>query len=541
MLKTLTDAWSAMTLSSFSLQDVEGFPYSVYEEQLIKYEEAERWFQGLALEDQPGTGEDVDLYPMRINPLKGTVLKHAYILFGETQDDGRPLVVPKLIPATDSEKELIETGEEKLNLLWWENNGRSLMMENAIMSQIYGGSVLKASWVPWEDYAYGGWRSIPIRIERVNPKNFIGVPDGSDMYRLAEAWMVKRIYKIEAQKWGYTGDEEIVWRVEHWTQDNYRVLIDGKLAIRRMKGSDPIPLGGVNPFGFVPVVYIPHIRTGDFYGINTFDHLKGLVKELNLRFGDFGDAVNDDAHSYVAYRNVQGSPQIKKIGDGVDAIDLGSATAISGNEPEPDMFEIRKQRASQAMEDLIDAIYKQYRRDAFVPGVAEGEDEGSQRSGLTLAIRFWPLTSHVSQERLFWSDGLDVFQSYLLKMMARKKIAGITEKHTRIRIKQKWAPLLPRDREVDVQEWVQRAAANLGSIDTLLELTGDIEDIDDEKKKIMEWTKEMLKLEKEFAPQPMMGAGGGSNKPGGGKPKPGGGGSSATPKKSTAPAGGSKS
>jgi hypothetical protein len=57
----------------------------------------------------------------------------------------------------------------------------------------------------------------------------------------------------------------------------------------------------------------------------------------------------------------------------------------------------------------------------------------------------------------------------------------------------------------------------------------------------MEWTKEMLKLEKEFAPQPMMGAGGGSNKPGGGKSKPGGGGSSATPKKSTAPAGGSKS
>lgn len=531
MLRTLQQSWNNAEPSPFSLQDIEGFPYSVYEEQLANYEEAERWFDGSALNDQPGTGEDVDIYPLRVNPIIGTVLKHAYILFGETQDDGRPLVVPKLIPANDSEKELAQHAEEKLNYVWWENNGRSVLMESAIMSQIYGGAVLKATYVPWESIEHKGWRGIPIRIERINPKYFIGIPDSSDMYHLLEAWIVQRIYRAEAVKWGYSGDDETVWRVEHWTHETYDVLIDGNTAKRRIGNGEYALLSGENPFGFIPIVYIPHIRAGEFYGINTFDHLKGLVRELNLRFGDFGDAVNDDAHSYVAYRNVQGTPQVKNIAEGLPAIDLGSSTQISGNEPDPDMFEIRKQRASSAMEELITEIYAQYRRDSFVPAVAEGEDEGSQRSGLTLAIRFWPLTSHVSQERIFWGDGLDVFQSFLLRIMAAKNLAEINDSHCKIRIKQKWSPLLPRDREVDVQEWVQRAAANLGSIETLLELTGDVEDIDEEKDKILDWITEIKKIEQKFAPDPF----GNSGKPGGTTPRP-----SSTASPSTTNTGGTK-
>lgn len=497
VVASITDAWEKLTLSSFSLQDVDGFPYTVYEEQLAKYEEAERWFTGQALNDQPESpGDQVDIYPMRINPIIGTVLKHAYILFGEPQDDGRPLVVPKLVYVDDNEKEVAEKAEERLNFLWWENNGRSLMMENGICSQIYGGSIFKATYSPWELD-----RGIPIRIERINPKNFIGIPDSSDQYRLSESWIVRKIHRNEARRWGYKGDDEIVWKVEHWKPDTYQILIDGKVAVFADKAGEEHRLEGENRFGFVQQVYIPHIRTGDFYGMNAFDHLKGLVRELNLRFGDFGDAVNDDAHSYVAYRNVQGTPSVKSIAEGLPAIDLGSTSNISGNEPDPDMFEIRKQRASQSMESLVQDIYNQYRRDSFVPAVAEGEDEGSQRSGLTLAIRFWPLTSHVSQERIFWSTGLDLFNHNLLKMMAEIGTDGITKASTQLRIKHKWAPLLPRDREVDVQEWVQRASANLGAIDTLLELTGDIENVEEEKEKILDWITEVKKIEQEFAVQ----------------------------------------
>lgn len=476
--------WSDLTYGTFALQDIEGFPYDLYAEQLSVYEEAERWVKGLALNDQPESpGSQVDLYPMRINPLIGTVLKHAYSLFGETEDDGRPLVWPKFIPRNEGQKALAKEAEETLNYLWWENNGRAIQLENGILSQIYGGCVLKATYVPWEDQKVsGGWRTIPIRIERINPKGFIGYPDSGDMYRLNEAWIVREVPRIEAQKWGYTGDDLSAWMVDHWLRDRVEVFINNKPAT--FQGNE---LGGENPFGIVPIVYIPHVRMGDFYGVNAIDHLKGMVKELNLRFADYGDAVNDDAHSYAAMRNVQGSPQIRPIAEGLKVIDLGSSPNISGQEPEPDLFEIRKQRAGAAMKDLVDQIIAQYRRDSFVPAVADGEDEGSQRSALTLATRFWPLTSHVGIERIFWGAGLDVFHSYVLKMMATKNISGITEAHTQMRIKEKWANMLPRDREVDVQEWVQRVSANLGSIEHLLELTGDIEDVQEERALILKW------------------------------------------------------
>ena len=80
-----------------------------------------------------------------------------------------------------------------------------------------------------------------------------------------------------------------------------------------------------------------------------------------------------------------------------------------------------------------------------------------------------------------------MFQNILLTIMAEKGLENITPKHLLLRSKQHWANMLPKDREVDVQEWVARSSANLGSIDTLLDLTGDIEDIEEEKTKILDW------------------------------------------------------
>jgi hypothetical protein len=512
VLDTLTETFSRLTATTFTLQDLEGFPYEQYEKQRARYEEAERWYLGLPLDEQiEQAGEKVDLYPLKINPLIGTVAKHAYTLFGEVEDDGRPLVLPKLIPVDDNQKDLADYAEEQLNHVWWENNGRSLMIENGILSQIYGGCVFKATYVPWESTQYGGWRNVPIRIELINPKFFLGTPDASDDYRLAEAWIIKPIGEIEAKKWGYTPeyDEDVFW-IERITPETMRTQIND-MVVRKQVGDTEHVLDGENPFGFVPAIYIPHIRQGSFYGVNAFDHLKGLVKEMNLRFGDYGDAVSDDAHSWIAMRNVSGSPQVKSVAKGLPVIDLQGTAGITGNEPEPDMFEIRKQRASTTMKDLVVEIYQQYRRDASIPAVADGEDEGSQRSGMTLAMRFWPLGSHVSTERYFWTSGMDVFQPMLLKMMAVKGIGKMTLEHTAMRIKQKWAPLLPRDREALVQEWVQRASANLGSIEHLLELTGDVEDVDEEKEKILAFIKEIKKIEAEFAPQPQEGQFGNSS------------------------------
>ena len=489
---------------SFTLADISGFPIEVYESQKTIYQECENWFKGYALQDQPtDAGAAAELYPLRINPIISTVLKHAYVLFGEVEDDGRPLVYPKLIPDNemDAAVERARQAENVLNMVWWENNGRSLMFENGILSQIYGGCIFKATYVPWEWDKYGGWRTIPIRIERIHPRSFIGRPNAGDMYRLREGWLVSEMPLDEARKWGYSGYDDRPTYIEYWDRKSHKTWINKDqvafpLAIPDLdEGSNSNPFNGENPFGFVPIVYIPHIRVGGFYGMNAFDHLKGIIKEMNLRFADYGDAVNDDSHVPLGMRNVTGSPQYKRIGEGLKVIDLGSSGNITGSENEPDIFEVHKSRASGAMKELLNELIDQYRRDSFVPAVAEGEDEGSQRSALTLATRFWPLTSHAGIERMFFGAGLDVFNTYLLKMMATVGVPNIGEKHGRMRMKQSWAPMLPRDREAEVQEWQVRATSDIASVEHLIELSRDVDDIKAEREAIVNWLKEKAQIE----------------------------------------------
>jgi len=71
--------------------------------------------------------------------------------------------------------------------------------------------------------------------------------------------------------------------------------------------------------------------------------------------------------------------------------------------------------------------------------------------------------------------------------MKVKGVGEITDAHLEMRIRQEWSPILPKDREQFINELVTRAANNLGSPEHLLEMTGDVEDIDDEMDKIKDW------------------------------------------------------
>jgi len=491
----LTTLKKTILIPKFALEDLEDFPIDTYNEQKSVYQNAENWFLGTALTEQSSAyGKKVDLYPMRINPIQGTVLKHAYTLMGEVEDDGRPLILTKMITRSSDELEIAKVAEEAINTIWWESMGRALMIENAILAQIYGGCVFKASFVPGDKE-----RSIPVRIDRVRADEFIGYPE-ADNYRLSEAWIVRIIDAQQARLLGYKPDmdEEEFYYTEHWTRDSYIVRVNDQVAISKLDGN-PRRQEGANDFGFVPIVYIPHVRAGYFLGMNVIDNLIGQVKELNRVFGDYGDAVNDDSHPIIAFRNVTGNIVMTKITSWLEALNLGNTQNIVGSEPEPDMWEVRTPRASAAMQELIREVWSQYQRDSDVPPVAYGEDEGSQRSSLTLTTRFWPLISHTGIERYYWTSGLDIFQRYLLKIMEIKKLAEITAKHAAFRMKHRWAPQLPRDREVDVQEWVARTGSDLGSVDLMLELAGDVEDVEFEKKRMLEWKKKLGEIQTEIA------------------------------------------
>jgi len=138
----------------------------------------------------------------------------------------------------------------------------------------------------------------------------------------------------------------------------------------------------------------------------------------------------------------------------------------------------------------------QMRRDAFVPAVADGEDEGSQRSALTLAFRMWPLTSHIRAERHYWTEGLNILAELALTVLAVKNptrtnskdidegISKIGLQHLGHIKRQEWAPILPRDRAELVNELVMRAGAGHISLEEALTQYGDIENVQEELERI---------------------------------------------------------
>lgn len=492
----ISELLAEVRLGAFNLNQIHDFPESEYYANKTRYAELEAWYDGDKLnEKQVQGGRTVDKFPIKLNPIRGAVQKHAFALFGETKDNSQPLAVPKLRSDEKNMKDVAQKGQNFLNSVWYENFGRSLMMRNGLTSQVYGGCVFKASYVPQQ-----AWRKTPLRLEAVHPSNWVGIPMSGDEFRLEQSWVVKAMSPAEAfRQFGMEfPKEELVYYVEYWAPDIYEITVNGRLVPTGQtddKGND-LFYQGDNPFGVVPQVYIPHIRTHDFYGDSLISqNIQGIVEEMNKRVADYGDAVSDDSHPYYVIKNTSGRPDVYELASGIRVIQLPSTPAITGKERDPDMDTLGKGQATGSMKELNEQLYDHFRREAAIPPVADGEDEGSQRSAMTLAMRMWPLLSHTSQERTWWADGLALLDQILLKIAVSKKLnKEITEKHLEMRIERHWQPILPRDQEVFINELISRASANLGSLEHLLGQLDDIEDPSEEYEAIKKQLKEMNEL-----------------------------------------------
>jgi hypothetical protein len=508
---TVTNILKISPVNASELYEVEGFPIAAFNEQQMKYIDYERWYSGENLDDTVtgSSGKEIQAYPVKINPVKGAVHKHAQALFGQIAEDDRPLVVPKVSPIfkeTDSEGEgasdKYDKLEQILHFMWYQNNGRSLQLEAGLASQIYGGCIFMLRWTPTQT-----WKPIPIEIQSIPAKFFYAIPDPSNPFLCYKAWIIKYISKEEAAIFGVTVDdgEEAAW-IEEWSAGSYKITINGKLASMAMIDTNgktiQMDLGGANPWGFVPCVYIPHVRFGGFWGESLIDGLEGLAKEINARSADIGDAVSQDSHSVMAMRNVSGNyPVMKQVAPGVSVLNLGANPALTGNEAQPDLFDVTTKSATETMGNFVGDLYQQFRRQAFIPAVADGEDEGSQRSALTLAVRFWPLVGHVMMERIFWTTGMNIFNQMILKALNVKSgFVGefaVSDEDLMVKMEQQWAPILPKDREAEVNEAVNRVVNNLGSPQTLMAHLGDIDDPEAEMKLILEFEQALADIEKE--------------------------------------------
>lgn len=482
--------------SPFGLETLDGFPHSDYLSQIGKYSTLSSWFDGSALDDETESkgGKKVSKYPVKINPIPGSCMKHAWALFGEIPDNNFDSLVRPKIVVPKEQRDLARRMEETISTVWFESNGAAIQMENAVLSQIYGGCVFKIPWFAPEDK----FRTYNIGIERVLPTEFIGIPANGNPWCLQEAWIVRSISPETAILFGATGVREDgrYYYIEHWTPGTFKITINDEVLSYQDRGI-VFQREGSHEFGTVPIVYIPHVRSGSFYGDSLITAAaQGIVREMNLRVADIGDAVNDESHGMIVGRNIHGAPSVKKT-TYTDYLDIGGTPGLTNNESEPDMFSISRSKVTTGMTTFSEDLMKHYRREVFVPAVADGEDEGSQRSALTLTTRMWPLVGHTHIERINWSTGLSIINKLILRILNIKKVGNVPEEALTMRLTSKWYPTLPRDRTEVVDEAVNRASQNLGSPQSLMELLGDIEDIDEVMNQIIEWQKILAKTQAE--------------------------------------------
>ncbi len=436
------------------------------------------------------TGEPVLKYPLRVNSIKQFVQKHASVTIGETPDANdtivRPEVTPLILPeyrngvVPEEYKEEAKFLERFLNLAWAENDAKAIQAENILITNILGGCYFKLNYWPFDQD-----RLTQIRIETVMPDFVLPIWDSTDYYNLLECYIVYRIPRAEAYwKYGVDTNGMFGYYVEHWTRDTVNITIDNKPVSFGTGGTKIIYQDHKHNFGFVPIVYLPRFRAGDFYGIGWMEDVEGLLMEWNSRIADLADAIQETVHPDLFLRNVVNQVRPVELPNGRIGFDLG-LTAPEGDPPE-----VKREDPPQLSEGLTgfgDTLWNQLLREAGLSNIVYGEDEGSQRSALTLAFRMWPVTSLARLTRIFWTVGMNTLDRYMLRIAAQKGIMGITDDmRRRVKIHQTWSAMIPRDREQQVNETLMLYQGGVISLGNAHERLGDINDSEAEQKLVWE-------------------------------------------------------
>lgn len=433
------------------------------------------WFDGDPLKARSEVGKKLPMYPLEINPIAWACMKHAEVLFGEVIGNEPCLFDIGFVNESGKMDDLCRAAARIVKTIWLESGGGDIQAEGGLISQVLGGVFYKLSYFPSQSRTY------PISVNPVIPDFVYPIWDSADKWRLIRVIQAYYITAEEAiDKYGLapaSGDRALYTEV--WTEREFSLRIDGRLPEIRV-GSVRVAAEGNNRWNFTPFVYIPHHnRGGGFYGYSHIKDLAPLVMEYNARLADRGDKVMAQALDQYWIKNVAGPVKFRPVGESLTLLDLGSAAPGSNRDPEIGVFERNTMSQSEGKvftDDLWDLIC----RASCIPPVAWGEDEGSQRSSLTLETRFWPLVSHIRRERNYWSQGLAILHRMMLRMLNTLGHREVPDEMLRLRPVIEWEEALPRERQQRVDEMVKRIAAGIVSRRTAITSLGRGEDVDQE-------------------------------------------------------------
>jgi len=120
---------------------------------------------------------------------------------------------------------------------------------------------------------------------------------------------------------------------------------------------------GRNPWGMVPIVYIPHVfRMDGHYGLSHVDDLTGMAEELNSRMADRGDGIKNATVDRPVVTGTPSTPKLNILGENTQYVHLGGGAPGSTKTPnmyylEPNAVKMGPQ-AKEFIDDLWDFMCK---------------------------------------------------------------------------------------------------------------------------------------------------------------------------------------
>lgn len=432
-------------------------------------------------------------WPVKINLIKIFALMHAMTLWGEwdgeiitfraDQKDPSEFPHPGQQTQEKAAKSKAETAQDVINAVWEENQRDTLLFEAGLAQPIYGGCVIKIGRDPTKEYG--------VRLEIISPYNFKPVWHPTDYHQLLQATIEYKITAKQAElAYGVKVDEDEAIYRETWDKDEYSITINGQPATILGEKKEGVP----NRYGFVPFFYIPRLRLEEFYGLSMCPDLMGLQDELNDRVADVGDQILTECHGVLYLRNYVGNvDDLKPSTSGLLNLGIGPPGS-----KDPEIGRVPPGEVPRGAFEHINFILDMSKMAAFVPSVAFGQDEGSQRSGVTLVIRLWPLLQQAKYCRAFWNDGFEAINTGIIKMLEVDNSSHFEASMTGHRVRPKWSAVQPKDREALINELSVLASLDLQSLQIMVERLGNAEDTDEEIAQIEAFMRTKAKIEKEY-------------------------------------------
>jgi hypothetical protein len=463
-----------------------------------EYDKASRYYSGEIFQERVEVEANENdaplLYPVGVNLVKLMTMALTDGFLGEHQDVDPILFVSR---NNQESKPYVAPTVEYLSRLLRASSASSMFWEFEFSRNLYGGSVLRV--VP--DLATG----THVRWARVPVDSFYPIFHPEDPNVLLEAIVITHLTQEQARAlYGITSTKAFVVKVERWTASEYETSIDGTVVS---------PYSGVNPWGVVPFVYIPRLRTINWFGEGMAKDLYSVQDELNMRLADVGDTLNYNSHPVYWGINLPQTFTSTNYPVAPNAFwDLGRSFGTGGNEPKVGMLQSSSPVPDAAFKH-IDFIYNWARTSSFAPPIAFGDDNGGgQRSGVTLELRLWPMLKSIRRSRSYMTDGIHRAMKITAMILKQKNFKDVDRQVIDGLLMDDITPqfhhILPKDQPAVVDEVVKLLSTNPPSIsletaqEALGRGVGEVQRIITMMSEHPDWFEKALQTQTSETPQP---------------------------------------